>query len=77
MLDMPGGTTADGLDQVEYAKGDTLVALPCNHEFHEGCITKWLKRDKTCPLCKGLVTAPSAQTAIQGPSQMPASVAVG
>jgi len=26
--------------------------LQCNHVFHAGCIGKWLKVNKTCPVCK-------------------------
>jgi hypothetical protein len=30
-----------------------LKALPCEHEFHDACITPWLEAKSTlCPLCK-------------------------
>ncbi|KAH0468012.1 hypothetical protein IEQ34_003045 [Dendrobium chrysotoxum] len=35
-----------------YEDGNELHALPCNHHFHSACITKWLKINATCPLCK-------------------------
>ncbi|XP_022146453.1 E3 ubiquitin protein ligase RIE1 [Momordica charantia] len=35
-----------------YEDGAELHALPCNHHFHYVCITKWLKMNATCPLCK-------------------------
>lgn len=35
-----------------YEDGTELNALPCNHHFHSTCITKWLKMNATCPLCK-------------------------
>ncbi|XP_020588141.1 E3 ubiquitin protein ligase RIE1 [Phalaenopsis equestris] len=35
-----------------YEEGSELHALPCNHHFHSACITKWLKINATCPLCK-------------------------
>ncbi|XP_022973549.1 E3 ubiquitin protein ligase RIE1-like [Cucurbita maxima] len=35
-----------------YEDGAELHALPCNHHFHYACITKWLKMNATCPLCK-------------------------
>ncbi|KAL8137503.1 hypothetical protein V2J09_003504 [Rumex salicifolius] len=35
-----------------YEDGAELHTLPCNHHFHATCITKWLKMNATCPLCK-------------------------
>lgn len=35
-----------------YEDGAELSALPCNHHFHWPCITKWLRMNATCPLCK-------------------------
>ncbi|KAG8372212.1 hypothetical protein BUALT_Bualt12G0043000 [Buddleja alternifolia] len=36
----------------KYADGAELCTLPCNHHFHHKCITKWLRINATCPLCK-------------------------
>jgi Ring finger domain len=37
----------------EYAVGEKVRCLPCNHCFHARCICKWLvERSATCPLCK-------------------------
>lgn len=39
---------------VEYEDGDFMRILPCNHEFHQTCIDKWLKEiHRVCPLCRG------------------------
>ena len=27
----------------EYKTGDSLVNLPCKHEYHDKCIKEWLK----------------------------------
>ncbi|KAK1576628.1 hypothetical protein Q3G72_015374 [Acer saccharum] len=35
-----------------YVDGVELHTLPCNHHFHCGCISKWLRINATCPLCK-------------------------
>jgi len=36
-----------------------LRQLPCRHEFHQGCIDKWLAKRKVCPLCMQNVELPS------------------
>ncbi|MQM03657.1 hypothetical protein Taro_036441 [Colocasia esculenta] len=35
-----------------YEDGADLHSLPCNHHFHSACISKWLRINATCPLCK-------------------------
>ncbi|GFQ02646.1 E3 ubiquitin protein ligase rie1 [Phtheirospermum japonicum] len=36
----------------KYIDGTELCTLPCNHHFHHRCVTKWLRINATCPLCK-------------------------
>ncbi|KAL2482956.1 zinc finger protein [Forsythia ovata] len=36
----------------KYVDGVELCRLPCNHHFHRKCISKWLRINATCPLCK-------------------------
>lgn len=34
---------------------DMLMKLTCLHEFHDTCVTSWLLREETCPLCRKVV----------------------
>jgi hypothetical protein len=43
----------------EYADGDQLRELSCEHMFHADCVDEWLQRNKTCPLCSQVVTVPA------------------
>lgn len=36
---------------LDYDATDTLIYLPCFHDFHENCILDWLNRNSTCPIC--------------------------
>ena len=31
--------------------GQEIVTLPCFHFFHGNCISKWLNKKRTCPVC--------------------------
>mmetsp|Transcript_21501 Transcript_21501/g.50132 ORF Transcript_21501/g.50132 Transcript_21501/m.50132 type:complete len:373 (+) Transcript_21501:79-1197(+) len=36
-----------------YCIGSILKQLPCGHEFHDNCVSAWLKAQNTCPICRG------------------------
>ncbi|XXG56940.1 hypothetical protein AAC387_Pa03g4233 [Persea americana] len=36
----------------EYSRGAILTQLPCSHDFHGGCIEKWLNESNSCPICR-------------------------
>ena len=39
----------------DFAEGDKLTTLPCIHTFHTDCISEWLRRKHSCPVCKETV----------------------
>ncbi|KAL1023875.1 hypothetical protein UPYG_G00048290 [Umbra pygmaea] len=36
----------------DFESRQLLRVLPCNHEFHARCVDKWLKANRTCPICR-------------------------
>ena len=36
----------------EYEETETVMTLPCLHQFHPECIKGWLKSHTTCPICR-------------------------
>ncbi|CAO2140863.1 unnamed protein product [Urochloa humidicola] len=56
---MEGCCGGGGMDECaicfeEFEDGEEVSMMPCSHrhEFHVKCITKWLGRSNTCPLCR-------------------------
>ncbi|XP_064465876.1 RING finger protein 44-like isoform X2 [Ornithodoros turicata] len=37
----------------DFEARQVLRVLPCAHEFHARCVDKWLKNNRTCPICRG------------------------
>lgn len=36
----------------EYSCGMMVTGLPCSHDFHRGCIERWLNQNNSCPICR-------------------------
>ena len=36
----------------DYKSDDKLAELECNHIYHDSCITRWLQKDLSCPICR-------------------------
>mmetsp|Transcript_39358 Transcript_39358/g.156288 ORF Transcript_39358/g.156288 Transcript_39358/m.156288 type:complete len:119 (-) Transcript_39358:2204-2560(-) len=35
-----------------YAAGDEILYLPCKHEYHSDCVSTWLLKQNSCPICR-------------------------
>ncbi|XP_042497444.1 probable E3 ubiquitin-protein ligase HIP1 [Macadamia integrifolia] len=38
--------------QEEYVDGEDIGTLNCGHDFHTGCVKRWLTQKNLCPICK-------------------------
>ncbi|KAM3390985.1 hypothetical protein ACQJBY_012565 [Aegilops geniculata] len=41
----------------EFEVDDKVTTMPCDHYFHQGCISEWLKVSCVCPLCRHALPA--------------------
>jgi len=48
--------------QEEYKFKDSMGKLKCGHDYHAGCIKKWLQVKSVCPICKASVADDSGGT---------------
>ena len=39
-----------------YSSSEGCGTLPCKHTYHSRCITEWLSRNPTCPLCRAMAS---------------------
>lgn len=37
---------------------ELIERLPCDHEFHHGCITPWIEQEYNCPTCRKSLPGP-------------------
>ncbi|VDN04526.1 unnamed protein product [Thelazia callipaeda] len=38
--------------QCDFEKRDLIRELPCSHHFHLKCVDKWLRSNRSCPICR-------------------------
>lgn len=36
----------------DYEQDEEVKNMPCGHQFHSECLGRWLKINRTCPICK-------------------------
>ena len=49
----PGGSqTTCAICTDDLIEVSIVFRLPCNHVFHEHCITQWFEMRNMCPLCR-------------------------
>uniref|UniRef100_A0A672K8E2 RING-type E3 ubiquitin transferase n=1 Tax=Sinocyclocheilus grahami TaxID=75366 RepID=A0A672K8E2_SINGR len=53
----------------EYVKDEIATLLPCRHMFHKLCVTLWLRKSGTCPVCRHVLTPAVSETASSNTEQ--------
>ncbi|KAH7432745.1 hypothetical protein KP509_07G037800 [Ceratopteris richardii] len=53
----------------DFRSGDEVRGLPCAHNFHVGCIDKWLRLNTRCPRCRSYVF-PNLDFSAQGDANL-------
>uniref|UniRef100_A0A8D8A7M5 E3 ubiquitin-protein ligase RNF38 n=1 Tax=Culex pipiens TaxID=7175 RepID=A0A8D8A7M5_CULPI len=48
-----GDQTSCVVCMCDFEARQVLRVLPCSHEFHAKCVDKWLRSNRTCPICRG------------------------
>lgn len=38
--------------QCDFEKKEQIRVLPCDHHYHVKCVDKWLRTNRTCPICR-------------------------
>jgi hypothetical protein len=44
----------------DHETGEELMRLPCFHQFHTGCITRWIETKAVCPSCRHPIASTEA-----------------
>ena len=46
------GEKACPICQDDFKEGEKVLRLPCKHDYHRECVTKWLHMHNSCPTCR-------------------------
>ncbi|KAL8510152.1 hypothetical protein ACS0TY_017104 [Phlomoides rotata] len=47
--------------QMDYENGEEIGTVDCGHEYHRGCVKKWLLTKNSCPVCKSTALSRKAK----------------
>jgi hypothetical protein len=39
-------------------EGEQAMVTPCGHEFHSGCLLRWMQEEMVCPFCRDILPEP-------------------